>query len=141
MSAKLNRDFILDNPDRWNAAKSFIESNWEPMFNADTPLHLIVSNQEENRRAIQNKFYWSVVVRSIASQAWIEGRQFSADAWHEQLARMFGICVEVRLPNGEMIVKRLSTTEMKVREFSQYIEECMAYAGTELGIKFPSGVD
>lgn len=132
----LHREFVLDNPQRWNAAQAFVESNREAMIQAKNPLRLIITTEEAKRNAEQNKYYWKAVITQIAEQVWIEGKQFSKEAWHEMAARKFGVCKDVELPSGEVVIKRLSTTEMRVKEFAKYIEQVMAWAASELGVIF-----
>lgn len=132
----LHREFVLDTSQRWKAAQSFVESNREAMSKANNPLRLIITTQEAKRNAEQNKFYWKAVITQIAEQVWIEGKQYSKEAWHEMAARKFGVCKDVELPNGEVVIKRLSTSEMKVKEFAQYIEEVSAWAASELSVVF-----
>lgn len=132
----LHREFVLDNPQRWTAAQSFVESNREAMVQAKNPLRLIVTTEESKRNAEQNKYYWKAVITQIADQVWIEGKQYSKEAWHEMAARKFGVCKDVELPSGEVVIKRLSTSEMKVKEFAEYIEQVMSWAASELGVIF-----
>lgn len=132
----LHREFVLDNPQRWTAAQSFVESNRDAMVQAKNPLRIIITTEEAKRNAEQNKYYWKAVITQIAEQVWIEGKQYSKEAWHEMAARKFGVCKDVELPSGEVVIKRLSTTEMKVKEFSEYIEQVMAWAANELGVIF-----
>jgi len=134
----INREFKIVSETALNIAINFIKSNWKPLFDAETPLFLIVTSAEEKRRAQQNKYYWAVVIRSIADQAWVQGKQFSAEAWHEYFASQYGIKKEVEMPNGCIATKRLSTTEMKVKEFSEYTEKVTAYGATELAVRFPA---
>lgn len=134
----LNREFKVTGEQTISAINSIIESNWKPLNASGTPLFVIITSTEEKRRAQQNKYYWAVVIRSIADQAWVNGKQFSAEAWHELFAQMYGIHKDVTLPNGKVVTKRLSTTEMKVREFSEYTEKVIAYGSLELGVRFPA---
>jgi hypothetical protein len=82
---KLHREFKLENERVLQIAISFLSSNWKQLAADKTPLFLIATTAEEKRRAQQNKYYFGTVIRSIAEQAWIEGRQYSAEAWHEQI--------------------------------------------------------
>lgn len=134
----LNREFKVTGEQSIAAINSIIQSNWKPLNASGTPLFVIITSAEEKRRAQQNKYYWGVVIRSIAEQAWVNGQQFSAEAWHELFATMYGIHKDVTLPHGEVVTKRLSTTEMKVREFSEYTEKVTSYGALELGVRFPA---
>ena len=134
----MNREFKVTSEAAIIAITSILCSNWKPMQEAGTPLFVIITSTEEKRRAQQNKYYFGVVIRSIAEQAWVGGRQFSADAWHELMANLYGIKRDIELPDGSVVLKRLSTSEMKVKEFSEYTEKVTAYGATELGIRFPA---
>lgn len=134
----MNREFKITSEAAIIAIDAILRSNWKPMADAKTPLFVIITSTEEKRRAAQNRYYWKVVIGSITNQAWISGKQFSAEAWHEMMARMFGVQKDVTLPNGEVVLKRLSTSEMKVKEFSEYTEKVTAYGAIDLGIHFPA---
>jgi len=135
MSA-LYREFVLRGPGVWPAVIAFVKANAASFAEKGEPLRLIFTSDEKKRNAEQNRFYWGVVLRDIAEQAWINGRQFNKDVWHEYLARMYGVCEDVTLPDGEIIVRRKSTTQMSVGEFSTYLNEVQAYATGTLGVEF-----
>src|SRR5260363_257542 len=50
--------------------------------------------------------------------------------------RTCGLCDEVTLPDGEVVVRRKSTTQMTVGEFSDYLHAVQAYAVMRLGVAF-----
>ena len=126
----LYREFPY-NPTAWPLFLAFVRSNKE------AGLRFIVTSEEKKRNKEQNKFYWSVAIKSISEQAWVNGRQFSKDVWHEHFARKHGVMEEMILPSGEIIQRRKSTTEMSVGEFSAYTNQVMADAATEYGVEFP----
>lgn len=134
----LNREFKILSETSLYQAVSFITANWKGLFDAGTPLFLIVTNAEEKRRAQQNKYYWGIIIKTISEQAWVRGKQFSPESWHEMFARYFGVQKDVTLPDDDVITKRLSTTEMTVKEFSEYTEKVTAYGATELSVRFPA---
>lgn len=134
----MNREFKITSEAAITAIDLILRSNWKPLHEAGETLHVIISSAQEKRRAQQNKYYWRVVIQSIASQAWVEGRQFSEEAWHEYMADRYGIKRDITLPDGSIVLKRLSTTEMTVKDFSEYTTKCEAYGALELGIKFPA---
>ena len=131
-------EFDLTNPLRLSALIEYLNKHWMDALNDKKPLRVIVTSSEEKRHDQQNRYYWGIVIKTISEQAWVAAQQFGKDAWHEQMAQMFGIKEEIRLPNGTLTTRRKSTTDMKVREFSQYIDEVCAWAGTELGVRFPA---
>ena len=133
---KLYREFILDTEPRWNAAKLFIENNWRGFAEQKIPLRLIITTAEAKRNSEQNKRYWKAVLEQISQQVWLDGQQFSKDAWHEHYAEKFGVKEEIRMPDGGLKLRRKSTTEYKVREFSDYMTQVEADAAQEYGVRF-----
>jgi hypothetical protein len=136
MSAALYREFTLKSGNVWSVVVAFVRANAPSFAEKGEPLRVIVTAEEKQRNAQQNRFYWGAVLKAISEQAWVEGRQFDKDAWHEYFARKFGVLDEVTLPDGEIITRRKSTTQMSVGEFSQYLNDVQAYATSELGVEF-----
>ena len=130
------REFTLRSPAAWQTALAFIKGNAKGCNDAGKPIRLICTTEEAKRNAEQNKRYWGHVLKTITEQAFVNGHQFQSDVWHEMLARKFGVCDEVTLPDGEIVVRRKSTTQMSVAEFSEYMDRCEAYAAQELGVTF-----
>lgn len=93
----------------------------------------VLTIARRKRTSKQNKRYWgNGVLAQVAAQAVVNGRQFSAETWHEQFKRQF-IGVE-ELPNGEVIGK--SSTGLDTVEFSAFCDQVEAYAATYLGVTF-----
>ncbi|MDN8081184.1 recombination protein NinB [Burkholderia multivorans] len=136
MSAALYREFTLKNGNVWSMLVAFVRANAPAFASKGEPLRVIVTAEERQRNAQQNRFYWGAVLKQIAEQAWVEGRRFDKDAWHEYFARKYGVCDELVLPDGEIITRRKSTTQMSVGEFSTYLNQIQAYAAGELGVEF-----
>lgn len=136
MTAALYREFTLKNGGVWSAVVAFVRANAAAFASRGEPLRVIVTAEERQRNLQQNRFYWGAILKSISEQAWVEGRRFDKDAWHEYFARKFGISDELVLPDGEIITRRRSTTQMTVGEFSTYLDEVQAYATGELGVQF-----
>jgi hypothetical protein len=85
------------------------------------------------RTSKQNRRYWGKgVLAQVAEQAVVNGRQFSAEVWHEQFKRQFIGVIE--LPNGQVIGK--SSTELSTTEFSAFCDQVEAFAASELGVTF-----
>lgn len=136
MSTALYREFTLRNGGVWAGVVAFIKANAPSFADKGEPLRLIVTAEEHQRNAAQNRFYWGAVLKQIAENAWVDGRQFDKDTWHEFFSRRFGICEEVTLPDGEIVVRRQSTTRMNVGAFTEYLDAIQAYAASELGVQF-----
>ena len=85
------------------------------------------------RTKAQNRRYWgNGVLAQVAQQAMVNGKQYSAETWHELFKRMF-IGVE-ELPDGSVIGK--SSTALTTAEFSDFCTQVEAYAASELGVTF-----
>lgn len=136
MTTALYREFTLKNVGVWSALVAFVKANAPSFADKGEPLRIIVTAEERQRNAQQNRFYWGAVLKAIADQAWVEGRQFDKDAWHEYFARKYGVCDELILPDGEIITRRKSTTQMSIGEFSEYLNDVQSYATGELGVEF-----
>lgn len=132
----LYREFPLRSPSVWLALVAFVKANAEACMNHGSPLRIIVTSEEKKRNNEQNKRLWGYLYKTIAEQAWVDGRQFSKEVWHEHFARMFGVCEEMILPDGEIITRRKSTTEMSVGEFADFMTQIEVYAAQELGVEW-----
>lgn len=135
MSA-IYREFTLRSPSIWSALCAFVSANAKACLERGKPLRVIVTESDKKRNAEQNRFYWGPVLTTIAEQAWVDGRRFDKDVWHEHCARKFGVCDELVMPDGEIVTRRKSTTQMTVGEFSEYLNRVQAYAAGELGVMF-----
>ncbi len=89
---------------------------------------------------------WAGPLRDIAEQAWIEGRQHSAEVWHEYFKRELlpeefdpERCKENYAkwaydPGGERVLIG-STTQLTVKGFAEYLTAIEAF-GAALGVMF-----
>jgi hypothetical protein len=92
---------------------------------------LTVSRMKRTKK--QNKRYWGGgVLKQIAEQAVVNGKQFSADVWHEFAKRKFLGVIE--LPDGGVV--SVSSTNLTTEEFSDYCSKVEAWAASELGVVF-----
>lgn len=93
---------------------------------------------QETRRARQNRFYWGPVLRQIAEQA---AGGWTPDAWHEAFKRtILGyevLQVKVAGRKRTTTIRRLrSTTSLSVKQMSEYLDQVIATAATDLGVVF-----
>lgn len=132
----LYREFPLRTAAVWPAVVAFVKANAEAFAKRGEPLRLIVTADEKKRNSQQNRFYWGAVMKAICEQSWVDGRRFDKDVWHEYYARKFGVLEEMTLPDGEVVIKRKSTTDMSVGEFSEYLNQVQAHAAAEFGVVF-----
>jgi hypothetical protein len=126
----LSRTFVLRDKIHAEHLWNLLRNNWQAMADAGKPLAVTVQEHKAKRSCAQNRLYWQRL-NEIAENAWIDGKRFSAEAWHEFYKAKFIGCEE--LPNGGTV--GISTTTLAVGDFSDYIGKVEAYAATELGIE------
>ena len=131
----LYREFRLVGEGPVRALWSFIKGNVHAFIEQQSPLRVIVTNEERPRTYEQNKRYWQILT-IIAEQAWVNGQQFKKEVWHEFFAKTYLPMKEFVLPDGEIILRRTSTSELGVKAFTQYMNEVEYYASMELGVEF-----
>lgn len=101
----------------------------------------IVAQPEEDAKTVQQgKFLWGVVYREMSEQAQIGGQKYSAEAWHELAKRQF-------LPRRKKMVRVAgrarpvvsttigTTVGLSVRKMSAFIEQVIAFAQVDLGVR------
>lgn len=113
------------------------------------PLEIVIREEKPVRKLSQNDLMWAGPLADLAGQAWVNGRQFSAEVWHEFLKRenlpedddpdlselvKDGYRKWDYTPDGERVVVG-STTQLTVKGFSEYLEKLFAY-GASLGVHF-----
>lgn len=137
--ASLYKEFVLNGPAAWRAFKAIVRANAKAFNDENRPLRVILTSSDRKRSSEANAYYWGFLLEQIADQAWVEGRQYSKDVWHEYFAQLYAEQIEIPLPDGSIHSRRKSTTEMKVGEFSDYLQKVEAYAATELAVRFVDG--
>ncbi len=107
------------------------------------PLEFLLQEKPKKRGLDQNGYYW-LRLGEIAKAAWLDGRQYNSDCWHEyskrnimpdEIADKDGVKRSkwVELPDGSLTV--ISTTELEKVCFAQYTTMVEAF-GASLGVEF-----
>lgn len=126
----LLRVFVLRESGHLRMLQGFIGANWAACAKAGKPLEIVITEHKAKRSDQQNRRYWALL-NDIAEAAWLDGKRFSADAWHEHFKRL--LIGSEELPGGGQV--GLSTTTLDVMEFSTYMDKIEAYVTTELGVQ------
>lgn len=113
----------------------------KPETIAGNPVEIIVRRAENDRTLQQLKFYWGPCLKEISEQARIGGQKYAAEAWHELFKRQFlGYEIKKVTVAGskrKRVIRRLrSTTGLKVRGMSKYLDQVQAFAASDLGVMF-----
>jgi hypothetical protein len=110
------------------------------------PLQITIEEYRPTRKLSQQAYLFAGPLRDIAEQAWIDGKQFSADVLHEFLKRELlpeefdpEFCKDDYQkwrydPKGNRILVG-STTGLTVKGFARYTEQVIAF-GAALGVSF-----
>jgi hypothetical protein len=130
----MQKTIVLRGDQQAQSLWAFLKNNWRAMADAGKPLAVSITEAKSKRSTDQNRRYWALVT-DIAEQAWVDGKQFSKEAWHELLARQFGVCKEVTLPDGEIVLVRESTGDMDVATFGAYMTKIEVFAAQDLGLE------
>jgi len=143
----MNRLIILSGEKQLRAA--IITLNNLPL---DGSKQIEIKDYAKVRSIPQNSRLWGAVLRDVAEQAWVGGRQFSADTWHyflkceylpegdeENLAELVKNPAEWAkwewMPDGDRRCVG-STTKLTKKGMMIYQTAVEAYAVTELGVMF-----
>ncbi|MDR2209393.1 MAG: recombination protein NinB [Azoarcus sp.] len=125
------KTFILRDPRHVDALKKYIDINFEAMAKTKNPLVATLYPLKVKRSNDQNKRLLAIL-KEISENAWIDGKRFSTEAWHEFYKRRFIGHEDVP---GEGSVG-ISTTSLDVAAFADYMTQIEAYAAENLGITF-----
>lgn len=115
-------------------------------LDAEKPLECIFREEQKRRRLDQNAAMWAGPLRDIAEQAYIQGRTYSAEIWHEHFKEQFlpedfdaELCKEGYrkwdfTPAGKRVLIG-STTQLTIKGFALYLQQVEAF-GANLGVQF-----
>jgi len=110
------------------------------------PLSITIEEAKRPRSLDQNAIMW-IRLNEISTQAWLKGKQYGADLWHEHM-KIYIMPDEIttkdghkrskwmELPSGALTV--ISTTQLEKTCFSEYIRAIEAFGAGELGVQFSS---
>lgn len=140
----LKRSIPLDNEYRRGVIEALL-----PNLPLDAGLEVVIQEITKPRKLSQNALMWVGPLADIAEQGWHQGRQFSAELWHELFKIMYapedddpdleslvmpGYRKWDYLPNGDRVCIA-STTKLKVKGMAQYLTQIEAH-GASLGVQF-----
>ena len=129
---------------------SAVKMNMLAMINnlpLDGSIEVTIKAYKKPRTGSQNALQWAEAIATIAEQAYILGKAYSPNVWHEFLKAKFlpekytegetleGYQKYIELPDGQIKMVG-STTKLTTKGFSNYMEQVYAYATQELGVQF-----
>ena len=87
---------------------------------------MILELRKPKRSLEQNRYYWAILT-DISEQV-VPGRAYEPSIWHEYLRALFLPERMIELPDGSVKMVEGSTAELKLDEFSEYVEKVMKWA-------------
>jgi len=115
--------------------------------NAPLGIEMVLREKKKPRTTEANGFQWAGMLGDFAREGWVDGKLYSEEVWHELLKAKFlpdqptdgltlkGYVKWVEMPDGSVRMVG-STTKLTVKGMSWYLERCMAYGASELGVRF-----
>jgi len=77
--------------------------------------------RNQTRSTEQNKRYWKIL--SLLALIEIKGIRYDSESWHEYFKFKFLGADDIKLPNGKVLVRVKSTTNLDVGEFAEYMTQ------------------
>jgi hypothetical protein len=126
----------------YNTALNYLSS-----LPVDGTMEVEFRQVSKQRTTAQNSFQWADVLATIAEQATIEGRKYTAEIWHEYLKEKFlpnvaeegitkkGYHKYIYMPDGSLKMVG-STTQLTKKGMAEYMTKVEAFASGELGVRF-----
>lgn len=143
----LDRVIVITGEQQAQAAARLIAGNWRQMSDDGHPMAIRAYEHRDNANAEQRALMW-IRLGEIAEQAWVGGRQFSAEVWHEQFKREFlpeeegpskrcrkGYRKWAYLPNGTRELVG-STELLTMFGKAEYLTQIMAFGAAEFGVRY-----
>jgi hypothetical protein len=107
---------ILTSQNR-DIAKQLVESAADGM---------VLEIRKPKRSLDQNRYYWAIL--SDISEQVVPGKDYEPSIWHEYLRALFLPERMVELPDGSMKMLEGSTSELRVNEFTEYLEKVIKWS-------------
>ena len=110
-----------------------IYNNLGVWLEANTELEVCIRPYNSKRSIEQNRRLWKIY-GELADKAWVNGRRYSAETWHEYCKGMF-LGFELRaMPDGTEVKTPISTTTLNTAEMTDYQNRLQAWAAGNFGL-------
>lgn len=110
-----------------------IYNNLGVWLEANAELEVCIRPYNSKRSVEQNRRLWKIY-GELADKAWVNGKRYSAETWHEYCKGMF-LGYELRaMPDGTEIKTPISTTTLNTAEMTDYQNRLQAWAAGNFGL-------
>ena len=87
---------------------------------------MVLEIRKPKRSLDQNRYYWAILT-DISEQV-VPGKAYEPSMWHEYLRALFLPERMVELPDGSLKMLEGSTAELRVNEFTDYLEKVIKWS-------------
>lgn len=110
-----------------------IYNNLGVWLEANAELEVCIRPYNSKRSIEQNRRLWKIY-GELADKAWVNGRRYSAETWHEYCKGMF-LGYELKaMPDGTEVKTPISTTTLNTAEMTDYQNRLQAWAAGNFGL-------
>lgn len=110
-----------------------IYNNLGAWLEVNAELEVCIRPYNSKRSIEQNRRLWSIYGK-LADEAWVNGRRYSAETWHEYCKGMF-LGYELKaMPDGTELKTPISTTTLNTAEMTDYQNRLQAWAAGNFGL-------
>lgn len=112
-----------------------IYNNLGVWLESNAELEVCIRPYNSKRSIEQNRRLWAIY-GELADKAWVNGRRYSAETWHEYCKGMF-LGFELKaMPDGSELKTPISTTKLNVAEMTEYQNNIQSWAANEFKISW-----
>lgn len=110
-----------------------IYNNLGVWLESNAELEVCIRPYNSKRSIEQNRRLWKIY-GELADKAWVNGRRYSAETWHEYCKGMF-LGYELKaMPDGTEVKTPISTTTLNTAEMTDYQNRLQAWAAGNFGL-------
>lgn len=110
-----------------------IYNNLGAWLEANSELEVCIRPYNSKRSVEQNRRLWKIY-GELADKAWVNGRRYSAETWHEYCKGMF-LGYELKaMPDGTELKTPISTTTLNTAEMTDYQNRLQSWAAGNFGL-------
>lgn len=112
-----------------------IYNNLGVWLESNAELEVCIRPYNSKRSVEQNRRLWKIY-GELADKAWVNGRRYSAETWHEYCKGYF-LGFELKaMPDGSELKTPISTTTLNVAEMTEYQNNIQSWAANEFKISW-----
>lgn len=110
-----------------------IWNNLQGWLKESPDLEISIRPYKSKRSIEQNRRLWKIY-GELADKAWVNGRRYSAETWHEYCKGYF-LGFELKaMPDGSELKTPISTTTLNTAEMTDYQNRLQAWAAGNFGL-------